>query len=205
MKRAMMTAALALAAFAMTTAAEGAVKTFGNPKISGNRLDWCLNWGQQCGKPAADAYCKTLGYNDSVDLEQDPDIGATTPTRLLGTGAVCDQPICDGFTFITCEKKLVLTPIPPKPLPPPLPPAAKAEQFLKPKINGVRLDWCFAGQNGCGKKAADAFCEDQDYDEAIKFEVAPGIGPLKPTIQIGTGKVKVKPLANGFKYITCAE
>ena len=27
-------------------------KTFNNPTIGGYRLDWCLHWGTQCGKPA---------------------------------------------------------------------------------------------------------------------------------------------------------
>lgn len=34
-------------------------KTFSNPTIKGYRLDWCQYWGNQCGKPAADAWCAT--------------------------------------------------------------------------------------------------------------------------------------------------
>jgi hypothetical protein len=32
---------------------EAATKTFVSPKVGGNRLDWCLNWGTGCGEPAA--------------------------------------------------------------------------------------------------------------------------------------------------------
>jgi hypothetical protein len=77
------------------------------------------------------------------------------------------------------------------------------ETFNKPRYNGIRLDWCFKGENGCGKKAADAWCDDEGFDEALNFKIAAGIGPLKPTIHIGNGKTTIKPIANAFRYITC--
>ena len=192
-----------LALCVSTQLVQAANKTFVNPKIGSNRLDWCLNWGSGCGEPAATAWCKSKGYNKSVDSEEDNDIGASSPTRLLSTGAVCDQNYCDGFTFITCATALI--PLPPPPLPPPLPPPALKQVFFKPKYNGIRLDYCYQGGNGCGKHAADAWCEDEGFDEAIKFQIAQGIGPLKPTIQIGTGQTLIQPLANAFKSITCVK
>ncbi len=177
--------------------AQAAPKTFVNPKIGSNRLDFCLNWGNGCGEPAATAWCKAKGFNKSVDSEIDNDIGSASPTRLLATGAVCDQPYCDGFTFITCAN--ALSP------PPPPPPASLKQIFFKPKYNGVRLDWCYEDDMGCGKQAADAWCEDQGFDEAIKFKIASAYGPLKPTIQIGTEETLVKPLANAFRTITCVK
>ena len=30
-------------------------------------------------------------------------IGSYAPTRLIGTGAVCDQNFCDGFQKIVCK------------------------------------------------------------------------------------------------------
>ncbi len=182
--------------------AQSAQKTFVNPKLGASRLDYCLEWGASCGEPAATAWCKTKGYQKSVDAEEDHDIGATTPTRLLGSGAVCDQSYCDGFTFITCATAT----LPPPPLPPPpLPPATAKQIFFKPKYNGVRLDWCFDEGEGCGKQAADAWCDDQGFDEAIKFRIASAIGPLKPTVYIGSGQTTLKPLANAFKSITCVK
>jgi hypothetical protein len=182
--------------------AQAAPKTFVNPKIGSNRLDWCLNWGSGCGEPAATAWCKTKGYNKSIDSEEDQNIGDSSPTRLLSTGAVCDQPYCDGFTFITCASSLA----PPPPLPPPpLPPASAKQIFFKPKYNGVRLDWCYDEGEGCGKQAADAWCDEQGFDEAIKFKIASGVGPLKPTIYIGSGETTLKPLANAFRSITCVK
>lgn len=182
---------------------QAAPKTFVQPKIGPNRLDWCLNWGSSCGEPAATAWCQTKGYAKSIDSEEDMDIGASSPTRLLASGAVCDQPYCDGFTFITCANGI--SPPPPPMPPPPLPPPAMKQLFFKPKYNGVRLDWCYEDGNGCGKQAADAWCDDQGFDEAIKFKIAPGIGPLKPTIHIGSGETTLQPLANAFKTITCVK
>ncbi len=80
-------------------------KTFKNPVIKGYRLDWCLHWGRQCGKPAADAWCaskmgKAGGY--AMKWEAAQDIGALSPTYVIGDGAVCNQKFCDGFRSITC-------------------------------------------------------------------------------------------------------
>ena len=194
----------ALALCFSATLVQATTKTFVSPKVGGNRLDWCLNWGTGCGEPAATAWCKSVGYFKSIDSEEAVDIGASTPTRLISSGAVCDQAYCDGFTFITCATALI--PLPPPPLPPPpLPPAAMKQTFNKPKYNGIRLDWCFDGGSGCGKQAADAWCDDQGFDQAFNFKIAAGIGPLKPTIQIGSGETTVQPIANAFKYITCVK
>ncbi len=77
--------------------AEAENKTFENPMIGTNRLDWCANWGKGCGAEAATAWCKTNAYDHSVDVQQAPDIGASAPTKLIATGEVCDQSYCDGF------------------------------------------------------------------------------------------------------------
>ncbi len=84
--------------------ASAASKTISQPMFNGNRLDWCLKWSSDCGKPAADAYCKSQGYQQAVDFFPDPRIGARSPTRLIGSGAICDLKHCDGFSKITCEK-----------------------------------------------------------------------------------------------------
>ncbi len=36
--------------------------------------------------------------------------------------------------------------------------SASEEVFKHPKVGGNRLDWCFKFQNGCGEKAANAWC-----------------------------------------------
>ncbi len=119
--------------------ASAASKTINKPMFNGNRLDWCLKWSVDCGKPAADAFCKAQGYQSAVTFEPERRIGSKTPTRLIGTGATCDLPYCDGFRQITCETTPIAKPVTAKkpgettPLPlmrasytpstPPLPPA----------------------------------------------------------------------------------
>ena len=188
--------------------AEAETKTFDNPAFRGDRLDWCVNWGEGCGGPAATAWCKTEGFDEAVNIKQAPDIGASTPTRLIATGEVCDQSYCDGFTSITCAT--VAAPVAPPPAPveeteapaTPEPPRAEEtanETFKNPMLNGVRLNWCFDADSGCGKQAAEAWCAQQEFSTAKDFKYASAV---KPTIQIGSGKT-TKKAAKAFSRVTC--
>lgn len=87
------------------SASTAATKTIAKPMYNGNRLDWCVSWAEDCGKPAADAYCRTQGFQRSVNFAPEKHIGWRSPTRLIGTGATCDLNHCDGFRFITCLKR----------------------------------------------------------------------------------------------------
>lgn len=76
--------------------------TFQNPTVEGYRLDWCLHWGQQCGKAAATAWCKRkMGKADGFakQWKKDENIGTT---YVMGDGKVCNQQFCDGFRWIEC-------------------------------------------------------------------------------------------------------
>lgn len=42
------------------------------------RLDWCREWSANCGKPAADAYCDSLGYLKAAKFEIQEHVGHTT-------------------------------------------------------------------------------------------------------------------------------
>ncbi|MEZ5776106.1 MAG: hypothetical protein R3D33_15785 [Hyphomicrobiaceae bacterium] len=78
-------------------------QTFMEPRISGSRLDWCLSWASNCGKPAADAFCRANGFAKASSFQMDADIGGHSPTRIISNPAqVCSDPNCDGFSQITC-------------------------------------------------------------------------------------------------------
>ena len=83
-------------------------KIFYYPKIKGYRLDWCRIWGRDCGKGAADAFCRLKGYTEAKSWEIDPDIGLRSPTYVIDSGQICNQSFCDGFKYITCtsERKI---------------------------------------------------------------------------------------------------
>lgn len=70
------------------------------PMAGKRRLDWCLDYGTGCGKPAANFYCKAKGHDKAVNFKIDENIFMT---RLLKTGQKCTDPSCDGFKFIDCE------------------------------------------------------------------------------------------------------
>ena len=75
------------------------IQAFLKPKIQGVRLDWCYKWAQFCGQAAAEAYCAAKGFNDAKGFEKDDDIGYT---RVIGSGQICNDPNCDGFTYVKC-------------------------------------------------------------------------------------------------------
>jgi len=77
-------------------------RTFHNPRINGVRLDWCRRWGKQCGRPAANAFCRRRGYSRSIAHRQAVNIGRWTQTRIIATGQICARDFCDGFRRITC-------------------------------------------------------------------------------------------------------
>jgi hypothetical protein len=163
--------------------ARAAEQRVNNPKHpSGNLLDWCYDWSVGCGQQAADAYCKHRGFTRATNFQMAPNVGATTPTRLISTGAVCDQPFCDAFRFITCINPL----------------------FVKPRHPlGLRLDWCLNWATDCGKPVADTFCKRKGFSQgAASFEIAADIGSTR---LIGTGAVCDQPFCDGFAHITCKE
>jgi hypothetical protein len=173
-----------LTVLTLVAPASAATQTFGSPMQGPNRLDWCYNWGVGCGKQAADAWCVSKGFQNATSFSIANDIGASTPTRLIGTGAVCDQGFCDGFSSITCYKPSAAT-------------------FNAPMQGPNRLDWCFNWGVGCGKQAADAWCVSKGYSAATNFQIANDIGAATPTRLIGTGAVCDQGFCDGFAFITC--
>lgn len=63
-------------------------------------LDFCRDFGAACGKPAADAFCRQKGHPDASRFQISEDIGHTA---IISTGALCDDPSCDGFSKIQCN------------------------------------------------------------------------------------------------------
>lgn len=81
--------------------------TYRDPTLAGvlnatHRLDYCLRWGEACGKPAAEAFCKLMDGSKPIVSSYKilPDVGAT---MIISTGERCDDTGCDGFRYITCK------------------------------------------------------------------------------------------------------
>lgn len=167
-------------------------QTFPAPSVDGRRIDICLEWGAQCGQPAADTFCREQGFDGASAWEPDEDIGAETPTVVLIGRAVCDQPFCDGFATITCASAT--------PSATPLPIPSETKVFEYPQTGGTPVDWCLEWGAYCGQPAADRFCRDQGYPAAISFEIAEDVGH---TVVQSTGQPCDDPLCDGFALIEC--
>ena len=78
-------------------------REFNDPRVAmpqGNlALDVCREWGQNCGKPAADAFCVSQGFLQATDFRIASD---SPPTVVIGSKQVCDQQFCDRISWIQC-------------------------------------------------------------------------------------------------------
>jgi hypothetical protein len=141
-----------------------AAHKYSDPKwfSDGYRLDWCLYWGEQCGQPAADKFCRFKRYTGARSFVQDPNIGASKPTITSGnyitrdgniaSGSyqVCDQSLCNGFKSITCYGQIWYTRV-----------------YGNPEWYGHNLDVCLYGNSDCGKPAADEYCRQQGWTKSF--------------------------------------
>jgi hypothetical protein len=160
-------------------------KVFIKPRWFDERLDWCFNWGSECGQPAADNFCKRRRFTGARDFAADPNIGRSEPTRVSGTNQVCNQSFCTGFRFITCYG-----PIP------------HERVFANPTWNEYRLDACLRWGAECGKPAADAFCRKKGFSESFYSVLDPERG-RSHTRLIGTNQICDKDICVGFQMIIC--
>jgi len=132
----------------ISSAFAGPSITYTNPKVGGVALDWCKTWASNCGKPAADYFCKSKGHKKATLYQKENNIGYT---RILKTGQICNAPGCDSFKVIRCKKK---TPV-------------QYKRFTHPKYRGVALDWCYTWASNCGKKPAKEFCKSKGYYKGV--------------------------------------
>lgn len=185
MKKSNLTVHLILLAASMTGGVMGAQgATYYHPKYKGYGLDWCYIFENQCGKPAADAFCKSLGQGQAVNLEKLNNPGYQTMT--IGQNSVCDPSshgVCDTFSFIQCE--------------------SITKTFKNPSYHGYRLDWCRIFENDCGQPAADAFCKLMGFSGSgsFHFQGNPGV----PTMTIGQNSICYPQVhrCDSFSSITC--
>ena len=75
------------------------------PTDGTHRIDICLHWGMECAGEAARAWCQARGFDGAIEWEVEQDIGAQSPTVVIGSGQVCAEAHCDGYFSITCAKE----------------------------------------------------------------------------------------------------
>jgi len=156
---------------------------YSSPTYRGYHLDWCFIFEKQCGKPAADAFCRMNGQGQAVRWEKLNSPGFRTMT--IGQNSICDPSshVCDTFSFIECQ--------------------TVSRTFVNPSYRGYRLDWCRIFENDCGAPAAAAFCRAQGFSGSGQFQIQPN--PGVPTMTIGQNSI-CDPRAHrcdSFTSITC--
>jgi hypothetical protein len=100
-----MTLAAIAAALSWTAQpADAQDRTYNKPLYRENRLDWCLTWGNGCGKPAADNFCNRRRYERARVFRAEV-VGRREATRLIGSNEVCSgQDFCTAFAYIHLRK-----------------------------------------------------------------------------------------------------
>lgn len=78
--------------------------SFPAPMLGDMRLDACFEFGQQCGEPAATAWCKTKGMTRAVEFTTEVVGARGIATRVINTNRECKETFCASFASITCEK-----------------------------------------------------------------------------------------------------
>jgi len=169
---------LALAILFLPTPASAAEARYKNPKVGKYALDYCKKWGKDCGRPAADAYCRKKGYRRALRYRVRKD---RPPTRVISSGQVCKAPGCDRIDYVVCEAEGV---------------------FKNPKVGKYALDLCRQWGKGCGKPAADAFCRSKKFRRSVDFAVRQN---RPPTRVIGTGQICKGPSCDRIVLVTCRD
>jgi hypothetical protein len=148
--------------------ASGPAKSFPQPRQGQDgpynlRVDWCLNWATNCGKPAADAFCDARGFKQAVSFQSEITGG---PTWVAGDRKICLHPACGALAAVACEgeadrKSFTLV-----------------DEFPTLTINHVPIATCLQPSRECGKPAADSVCRAIGFTRATHFSEAPGGGPI---------------------------
>ncbi len=72
--------------------------------------------------------------------------------------------------------------------------------FYEPCVNGYRLDNCLDFGLRCGKPAADRFCKENGFSEAVDWKLE----KARPTYVLGDRSICDDDFCAGFEFIACA-
>jgi hypothetical protein len=71
---------------------------FSYPHERGAIVDWCAVWANDCGAPAANAFCHSRGFDRALSWN----IFQAGRTYVVGSHRYCEGGGCKGFRFIRC-------------------------------------------------------------------------------------------------------
>jgi hypothetical protein len=124
----------------------GPDRDFAQPMLDGIALDICQQWGTECGKPAADAFCRQQGMAESIEHKVRND---APPTRVIGSGKVCSEATCDRIDWLRCTAPSVTAKLPMTPLSQPARAAIKVvDSRSRQPVAGARVSLAEAWPSG---------------------------------------------------------
>ncbi|KTD18890.1 hypothetical protein [Legionella jordanis] len=165
-------------------------RNFWLPKYHGERLNYCSLDGKACGIKLAHRYCRLMGYEYADQAVIAHNVGLT---NYLFCRARCKGWRCNGFKNIRCVAKVRHAP--PKPY------HYRYRRFVFPRFERYRVDWCYDGSRGCGRRAAFSFCRRMGYLNTRGYKIEKCIAATKA---IGNQKLCFGVLCNAFEYIDCS-
>lgn len=80
------------------------VRSFFAPSLGGERLAFCVESGEHCGKTVADAWCRFNGFDEAVLFQREEVAGGIEATLYPDTGARCAVDTCISFRQIKCRR-----------------------------------------------------------------------------------------------------
>ena len=81
--------------------------------------------------------------------------------------------------------------------------SAVVEEYLNPRIEGLRMDRCLSWGKDCDEPAAYQWCLRKGYSKAIYWEHDNNIGKGQPTKMLTSKEICDKPGCDAFKTIVC--
>ena len=84
-----------------TIESRAGARTFFSPMVGGERLHACLQADEECGKPAADAWCRSKGYESALLYQTDRREGIEY-TRSVLDGRIYTGGESKSFVEVKC-------------------------------------------------------------------------------------------------------
>ncbi|MEM9105415.1 MAG: hypothetical protein AAGC96_07140 [Pseudomonadota bacterium] len=79
---------------------------FRYPHLNNTRLDWCLNWGTNCGEVAANRFCQEMGFLRANRYVKDTETGENgIPSLVYDDDRLCTGRYCNAFRMIACTNR----------------------------------------------------------------------------------------------------
>ncbi len=80
---------------------------------------------------------------------------------------------------------------------------ADVEEYFRPQIDGIRLDWCLSYGSDCGEPVAYKWCIDHGYSRPLLWKIEKDVGRQEPTSTLNSRESCFKDGCDGFYTIIC--